>query len=451
MTKIKLTKIKRDHELSPRVETRTSADTAEAYVACYDQLPPITIFKIEGEDLYLLTDGWHRYRAAEILKLDTVEADVKYGTREQAFEHALLSNLQHGLQLTRKEKRYVIEEFLKLHPQRSNSWIAKDLGASTTTVSKVREELEASSNLEECTVLYGQDGREYPRTIAQPKSGDDTGADQASEDDEAEADQAVEDDNATETFVPLPTLGIYELNKVHQVDCVEGLSELPEASIDLIFADPPYNIGIDYGSGSSDSLPTDKYFAWCMKWFMGVYRVLKPGGSFYVMHYPEVAARWMQQLAPVFTFRHWISWCYPSNVGHSKSNWTTAHRAILYLVKGSSAAYFEGEADPQPYRNPGDSRTDHTGKRGVTPYNWWEYNLVKNTSEDKVDWPNQLPVDLVKRIVVTSCPLDGIVCDPFMGSGTTAVAAALAERAWVGFDLEEKSLPTTEKRIKKIK
>ena len=77
----------------------------------------------------------------------------------------------------------------------------------------------------------------------------------------------------------------------------------------------------------------------------------------------------------------------------------------------------------------------------------WVYNLVKNVSKDKTSWPNQIPVALVERIIKVSCPPDGIVCDPFMGSGTTAVAAVKNNRKWIGFDIMAESKAETEARL----
>ena len=183
---------------------------------------------------------------------------------------------------------------------------------------------------------------------------------------------------------------------------------------------------------------------------MATYRALKAGGAFYLMHYPEMAAQWKQQLDNILIFRRWITWIYPSSIGHSGDNWRRSHRVVLYYVKGTKPAYFDGEADPQPYKNPDDVRVKHLGKEGTTPYDWWEYDLVKNVSKDKQDWPNQLPLDLVKRIVLSSCPEGGIICDPFIGSGTTAVAATKSNRRWIGFDTQAKACQITEERVKGI-
>jgi len=433
--KLKLSQIQRDEKFSPR--EGTDVEVAKQYAECFDQLPPIVVFKIA--ERFVLADGWHRYRAAEILGLTEIPVEARAGSEADLQEFALLANLKHGKPLSREEKRKVIERFLMLHPERSNSWIAEDLGTTHHTIINIRTELDKGGNLPPLEMLIGRDGKEYPRTIEQPSS---------SEQEEQEGQEGQEDqEGQEEQEEAAPAIGPYLLNKAHQVDCFKGMMGLPESSLSLVFTDPPYNLGKDYGGDVNDSLPQEAYFAWCMQWFVAVHRALKDGGSFYVMHYPEVAARWKQQLDGLFTFRRWISWVYPSNIGHSGDNWRRSHRAILYYVKGPKAAYFDGEADAQPYKNPDDRRIKHLGKSGTTPYDWWEYNLVKNVSEDKTNWPNQLPVDLVLRVIAISCEPGGIVCDPFMGSGTTAVAAIEANRDWIGFDKQVKAIEITEGRI----
>lgn len=438
--KLALKQIARDVVFSPR--EGTDKDVVEAYAECFEQLPPIVVFKIPSKAKYFLVDGWHRYAAAERLALELVEVDAKHGTEADAREYALLANLKHGKALTRKEKRGVIKAYLKLHPDRANNWLADDLSTTVDTVIKVRRKLEESSNFEVRDVLATKDGAFYPWGPEKPK----TQTPQSGITDDTMADDVEDDTDTTSTISALSMLGPYELNKAHQVDCLIGLMGMPADSIDLVFTDPPYNLGKVYGSGSRDNRTTPEYLAWCLKWFMQVYRVLKPGGALYVMQYPEIAAAWKQSLDSILTFRHWLSWVYPSNVGHSDSNWRRSHRAILYYVKAGAEPYFRGDADPQPYKNPDDRRVKHLGREGTTAYDWWEYDLVKNVSKDKTSWPNQLPVALVRRVMLTSCPPDGIVLDPFMGSGTTAEAAVKAKRDWIGFDVEAKACELANER-----
>ena len=240
------------------------------------------------------------------------------------------------------------------------------------------------------------------------------------------------------------------MNTTNTMDCTVGMARLPHESVDLIFADPPYNLGVDYGNGASLDRH-NAYYDWCSEWFRAVERILIPGGAFYLLHNPEQCADLLPRLRALrFKLQRWIVWHYPTNIGQSPDNWTRSHRAVLFLTKGDKPAYFDGLADPQAYRNPTDKRIQENLKNrpGVVPYDvWLDYNLVKNVSNDKTSWPNQIPVALVERIVKVSCPPDGIVCDPFMGSGTTAVAAAKNGRRWIGFDTMVESKTETEKRL----
>lgn len=239
-------------------------------------------------------------------------------------------------------------------------------------------------------------------------------------------------------------------DQVHTCDALEGLAQLPDGCIQLVFTDPPYNLGVAYGDHCDDARPDEDYFAWCAQWQGECYRVLSDGGSAYFMHYPEVCARWLPVLKGFgFTLRRWLTWVYPCNVGQSPRNWTRAQRTILFLTKGDSYV-FQGLADPQAFRNPSDARIQQLslgGQPGVVPYDWWEYDLVKNVSAEKTEWPNQIPVALASRIVKTSSAPGDTVLDPFVGSGTTAVAAQAAGRRWIGFDLNPRSAVVTAQRI----
>lgn len=241
-------------------------------------------------------------------------------------------------------------------------------------------------------------------------------------------------------------------NNIYHMDCLDGLSRLPHDSVDLVFADPPYNIGVDYGNGNKSLDRHEAYIDWCAEWFKAVNRVLKLGGAFYTMHYPEVCAYWLPRLRALrFNFRRWITWYYPTNVGQSPDNWTRSHRAILYCIKGNTPRAFNGLGDAQPYRNPTDRRIRENLKSrpGVVPYDTWEYDLVKNVSREKQSKgpPNQIPEALLRRIIITSSYPGDLVVDPFSGNGTTAYIAYKEGRQYIAFDLNPGSVKVGEQRI----
>lgn len=239
-------------------------------------------------------------------------------------------------------------------------------------------------------------------------------------------------------------------NNIHCMNCLVGLSHLAHDSVDLIFADPPYNLGVNYGNGNSDK--HEAYLDWCVEWFKAIYRVLKPGGAFYTVHYPEICAYWLPRLRALrFNLQRWITWHYPTNVGQSQNNWTRSHRTILYCIKGDAPRVFNGLADPQPYRNPTDKRIQENLKTrpGVVPYDTWEYDLVKNVSREKQlkGPPNQIPEALVRRVIVTSSNPGDLVLDPFSGSGTTAYVAHREGRQYMAFDINPDFVKVARQRL----
>lgn len=398
--------------ISPREALDT--ETIERYMLVFDNLPPLVLIKVEGEDGLLVADGLHRLRAAKRNKLEALSAEVRKGTVDECIEAAILANLQHGRVWTRREKRNCIDAWLKIHTDRADRWIGEDLTVSTVTVQERRRELEAGVQIERLTKLQGRDGKWYPR--------------------EQE------------------TLGL-ACGEVYHLDVIEGLRKLKPKSVGLIFADPPYNLGVDYDQTAGDRKSSEEYRDWCWQWLTECGRVLADSGSLYVMQYPEVCASWVPIIEGInLTLRRWISWVYPSNVGQSPNNWTRAHRAILFATKGDDYT-FNADADPQPFRNPNDKRIKKLiadGQKGVTPYDWWEYDLVKNVSKQKTNWPNQLPLALLERIIKTSSDQGDIVLDPFMGSGTTAEVATRNKREWLGFDIDPKSAEETAARLEEL-
>lgn len=242
------------------------------------------------------------------------------------------------------------------------------------------------------------------------------------------------------------------MNKVETIPAEEGLKKIVPNTIDLIFTDPPYNIGVNYGDGQyKDNLSPADYMELSKVWWSECYRVLKPTGSIYIMQYPYIISKWITTLENIgFVYRKTISWVYNSNIGHSKVNFTTAHRDILFMTKSDSYT-FNFLADPQPYKNPNDKRIKErieNGQIGTNCYDWLNFQLVKNVSREKTEWENQIPLALVERVVKISSNPEDIVLDPFMGSGTTAIAAYKNNRNYLGFDINPKSEILTNERIK---
>ncbi len=434
--KLKLAEIKQHSDFQPRESI--NQEIVETYINTFNQLPPIIVFKIDEKTGWYLVDGWHRVDAARKKGMAEIEVIKNVGTWDEAREFSFDANRKHGLALSLKDRKKGAETKLVLHTERSNSWIAEECGLSDKTIESIREKLESNSEIPSLARLTTKEGKSFPRSIEKLKKVEDmdTGLLEVEEEPEEEPEENV------------PALGLWPLNQVSIVDVIEGLRGLPTESIDLVFTDPPYNLGKDYGENIPDKI--DKYWGWCGQWFMEISRVLKKGGSFYIMHYPEVCAQWKQTLDTVLTFKRWITWVYNIN-NSTKNNWRRSHRTILFYTKGEPK-HFDGLADGEPYKNPDDKRVIKMNPldQGVTPTDVWVYQLVKNVSKEKTEWVNQLPLKLIERIIKISSMPNDIILDPFMGSGTIAEGAYKNNRLWIGFDLNTKSINIIEGRIGKL-
>ncbi len=216
-----------------------------------------------------------------------------------------------------------------------------------------------------------------------------------------------------------------EINKIHCVACLNGLKQLEDNSVNLIVTDPPYNIGVDYKKYKDKR---EDYYKWLNKILKECERVLKENGSLYLIHYPEQASRILTKFNTKLFLQNWITWHYPSNIGHSKKNFTRSQRTILFYTKGNKFIFNleEGEVIPD----------------------FLHFNLVKNVSKEKVKgFPNQIPVKLIELLIGLSSNKDMLVLDPFMGSGTTAVACKNLKRNFIGFELNPEYVKIANERL----
>ena len=207
--------------------------------------------------------------------------------------------------------------------------------------------------------------------------------------------------------------------------------------IKLFLTDPPYNLGFDYGPEVDDKQPEENYHQMMDDVVDACYEAADNDAHLFIIHYPQDFAKMWPRLTKKWKFHQWITWAYPANFGHSTKKWTNASRTILWLVKGDPEFY--GERVFQPYRNPTDRRIKklihEEGKMGTNLYNWWQVNLCKNVSKDKRDYSNQIPEELLERIILCTTNKGDLVADPFSGTfSTSRTAMRLGRRAW-GCDL----------------
>jgi len=237
------------------------------------------------------------------------------------------------------------------------------------------------------------------------------------------------------------------LNKIICGDCIEVLANVKPFA-DLIFADPPFNIGYKYDK-YNDKQEKEKYVAWTEEWMTACYHVLKPDGSFFIAIGDERAAD-IKRIADklVLFMRNWIIWHYTFGQ-QMKNKFARSHTHILYFVKDRKNFTFNADttrvfSDRQKVYK--DKRANPEGK--MPDDVWNEYPRICGTFKERLDFPCQMPESLLARIIRASSNQGDWVLDPFSGSGTTAVVAHKLNRAYTAIELSQKYVRESEKRIK---
>jgi site-specific DNA-methyltransferase (adenine-specific) len=232
-------------------------------------------------------------------------------------------------------------------------------------------------------------------------------------------------------------------------DCVALLGALPEPIADLIIADPPYNIGYDYGAEYSDDLDYDKYVEWTRRWMTACVHALKPHGAFFTVIGDDYAAEARLIGRDLrLTLRNWIIWHYTFGQ-NTKAKFARAHTHILYFTRHPGKFVFNDAqvrvlSDRQTVY--GDRRADARGK--LPDDVWWEFPRVCGTFHERNrEHPCQMPESLLARIIRAACNPGDLVLDPFVGSGSTAAAALKLGRHYVGIDLSRKFIGLARRRI----
>jgi len=236
------------------------------------------------------------------------------------------------------------------------------------------------------------------------------------------------------------------LGQLFQADCLEVLATLKSDSVDLAFADPPFNLGKKYTSNIDDALASHDYLDWSRGWLNELVRVLKPGGSLFLWNLPKWNLPLGAYLNDKLTFRHWIAVDIKYSLPIQKRLYPS-HYALLYFVKGSKPAIFHPDRIPVPCcRHCGGEMRDYGGyKDKMNPEGvnlsdvWTDIPPVRHAKYKKRD-ANALALKLMDRIVSMASDPGSIILDPFGGSGTTYVAAELTGRRWIGAELDCKAI-----------
>jgi site-specific DNA-methyltransferase (adenine-specific) len=243
------------------------------------------------------------------------------------------------------------------------------------------------------------------------------------------------------------------LDRVLNEDALEGIAKIPDGSVNLVLTDPPYCLGKDYGN-NSDKLDPEAYLEWSKQWIDAIIPKLKPNGSLYIFltwrYSPEIFCYLKKKL----TMLNEIIWDrrVPS-MGGSTRRYSSVHDTIGFFAK-SKDYHFDIDAIRIPYdeeTKKARSRSIFVGKKwlevGYNPKDVWSISRLHAIHAEREEHPTQKPLEIIERMVKASCPVNGVVLDPFMGSGTTAVAAHRLKRHFIGFEINPDYCEVIRKRL----
>lgn len=262
-----------------------------------------------------------------------------------------------------------------------------------------------------------------------------------------------------------------EFGQLFQGDCVALFPDLPDSCIDMVFADPPFNLGKDYGKNVQDHRQKGDYLDWSRLWLTESVRVLKPGGSLFIFNLPV----WLIEYGAFLNslgmwFRHWIACRMPKNFPRGKKL-SPAHYGLLYYTKGEPTTFHKVYTPIPTCRHCGKEIRNYGGHRNKLNEQGLNLMDVFDTSEDvwepvegddlaesqlwtpieelwddippvrhrkyKTRTANELAPLMLERIIAISTNPGDLVFDPFGGSGTTFYAAEKLKRRWLGIEIGE--------------
>lgn len=251
-----------------------------------------------------------------------------------------------------------------------------------------------------------------------------------------------------------PLAGISELRCL---DMSEGLASLPDASIDLTITSPPYNIGKEYETRR----PLHEYLEWCGKWMTELYRVTKPGGSFWLnLGYVEVEKKGravplsylLWDRSPFFLLQE-VVWHYGAGVAARRA-FSPRNEKWLWYVKDPDNYVFDLDAVRDPnvkYPNQKKRGKLKCNPLGKNPGDVWAIPKVTSgagrAARERTAHPAQFPLAVVERIIRASSRVGDLVLDPFAGSGSTLLAAVRSRRRSLGFEIRPDYCRLAERRL----
>lgn len=225
-------------------------------------------------------------------------------------------------------------------------------------------------------------------------------------------------------------------------DSISLLKEIPSKSIDLIIADPPYNLGKDYGN-NNDLKGFEEYLEFTRKWTLEARRILADDGTMYVF----MGVRFISYLYDILDreqdwfFNSWIVWHYTQGLGKTKG-FSPRHDDILVFNKSKKFKFnLDNIRVPQKYYR------SRNNMRGANPGDVWQFSHVHYSNPNRQNHPTQKPEGLIERMILASSDIGDTVLDPFSGSGTTLRVCQQLNRKGLGIELNPEYVELTKARL----
>jgi len=237
---------------------------------------------------------------------------------------------------------------------------------------------------------------------------------------------------------------VSELGALFSTDCLNMLAQIKDEVVDTVFADPPFNIGKEYGKSYNDLKPDEHYLAWCKIWIAECVRTLKPGGAIFIYNLPK----WNILLGAYLTelgmeFRHWIAIEISASLPIT-GRLHPSHYSLLYYTKGKPKTFRRVRTPIQLCRHCGLEVKDYGGHRDamhpdgvnlkdvwtdIPPVRHWKFKSKERKA-------NALSTKVLDRVVEMSTVRGELVMDPFGGSGTTFAVCEKKGREWIGSEID---------------
>ena len=241
---------------------------------------------------------------------------------------------------------------------------------------------------------------------------------------------------------------------IYHGDAIEVLRQIPNESIDLIFVDPPYNIGKDF-AGRKDKWETDEaYLKWCYEWIDLCISKLKSNGSIYLMTSTQFMPYFDLYVRDKLTILSRIVWTYDSSGTQAKKFYGSMYEPILFCVKDKNNYTFNSKDIMVEAKSGSQRKLIDYRKNPPQPYNSekvpgnvWNFVRVRYRMDEYENHPTQKPISLLERIIKASSNENDVVLDPFSGTFTTCYVAKQLNRKFIGIEIQEEYLKIGLRRL----